>query len=302
MSTALPKTAQRRAGIYNDLPMAEYHADEALGHSDALTLLSDTPARFRWNRDHPQPEKREFDIGTAVHSLILEPAKFANRVSLLPPHLTDYRKKEAQEIRDAAYTMDVTPLLRHQYEDCVTMMHAVQQHPIAGELLEGGVAEESFFWGDKATGVMRKCRPDYQRNAGLVTVRDRPTVINLKTAVSVHPDTISRVAWDHHWHSSEAWTREGLAAHGVEVSDYLYVVVEKTTPHFVVVYRLPPRMVEMGAMFNRKAVAVFAECSESGVWPAYPDRVHEVEPPRWSEVQFEEARVRGDYSLPEIVG
>lgn len=294
-----------KPGIYDDMSMVEYHADDALGHGYAVTLVDDCPARFRWDRDHPQPEKREFDIGRAVHTLILEPEKYAESVVILPPHLTDYRKKEAQDIRDMAYMQDQTPLLHHQHEECLAMAHAVRKHPVAGPLLTGGIAEQSFFWRDEAFGVTRKCRPDYYRKvmrSDPVEFQAGHLVVNLKTAASAHPAAISKAAWDHGWHTSQEWTMSGLEAHAIRVSDYLYVVVEKEPPHLVAVYRLPTRMVQMAMQINRKAVHLFAQCQKSGVWPDYGSRIIELEPPRWVEHNFEEARVRGDYSLPEIVG
>ena len=48
-------------------------------------------------------------------------------------------------------------------------------------------------------------------------------------------------------------------------------------------------------------VHLYAECTKTGTWPDYGGRIIDLEPPNWVESRFEEARVRGDYSLTEIV-
>lgn len=290
-------------GIYPSLPMTDYHADPALGHSGAVTLLDRSPAHFRYERAHPESRERrtEFDIGTAVHALVLTPESFSNEVFVLPPEFADFRKKEAQGLREWATLRDMTAILDSQYQDVSRMAAAVTEHEVAGPLLTDGVAECSYFWKDASFGVMRKCRPDYIKDNGTVKQGSANVVVNLKTATSAHPNVIARSAWDRHWWSSQAFTVDGLAANGVTTLDYLYVVVEKEPPHFVCVYRLPPRMIDMGRTFNDKAISTYAACRASDHWPAYPPGIVELEPPRWVETNFEDSRVRGDFKIVDFV-
>ncbi len=285
-------------GIYpsDQLSNEDYHADDALGHSGAVTIMEQSPAHFLWERTHPAEQKREFDIGTAVHCALLEPEYFNDRMFVLPVEFKDYRKKDAQALREHAYLRDMTPLLGDQFSAVTVMAEAVRAHPIAGPLLTGGIAEQSLFWRDETNGVMRKCRPDYRVDRAK-NRSDDAWIINLKTAASAHPEAIRRVAWDNHWWSSQAYTMEGLAAHGIEVSDYLYIVVEKDQPHYVVVYRLPERAVEMGMLFNQKAVNTFAWCQRTGDWPGYAQTIVDIEPFAWQETRFEERHVRGDFEI-----
>ena len=57
-------------GIHDGVPEADYFASPALSQSQAKTLL-DCPARYRWERENPQPHRDAFDIGHAAHSLSL---------------------------------------------------------------------------------------------------------------------------------------------------------------------------------------------------------------------------------------
>ena len=71
-------------GIYDNLPADDYHADEAIGHSDCVTLMDECPAHWLYKSTHPESPKREFDIGTACHTMLLEPDQFADKFMVLP--------------------------------------------------------------------------------------------------------------------------------------------------------------------------------------------------------------------------
>ena len=286
-------------GIYDDLPADEYHADEAIGHSDCQVLMDECPRRWVWNKTHPEPPKLEFDIGTACHAMVLEPNR--ELLMVLPLEFKDYRTNAAKELRDVARIQNLIPLLTHQHEAVVEMARAVNGHPLANLALSDGVAERSYFWKDKTTGLMRKCRPDFIKTVNVATAATINSVVNFKTAASAHPNEISRAAWNNHWWSSEWYTYEGMAAcgHPVRTQEYLYVVVEKEPPHFVMVYRLPERMIEMGAIWTRKAIDTFAACLSTGEFPGYGESIVEVEAPQWATHQFEDDHVAGKYALRE---
>ena len=294
-------------GIYDNLPADDYHADEAIGHSDCVTLMDECPAHWLYKSTHPESPKREFDIGTACHTMLLEPDQFADKFMVLPATYTDRKTGEvkplrtyqtglAQDLRDQARIQGMIPLLTHEYDEVADMSFSVQKNELAKMALSDGKAERSYFWLDKETGLMRKCRPDFVK----IDQHGPPAVaVNFKTAISAHPDQISRAAWNNHWWSSQWYTIEGMKACGHPVTEYLYVVVEKDAPHLTAIYRLPERMIEMGAIWTRKALATFVECQQSGVFPGYSDSIIDLEAPRWAEVQFDEDHVAGKYALRE---
>jgi len=56
-------------------------------------------------------------------------------------------------------------------------------------------------------------------------------------------------------------------------------------------------MIEMGMLFNRKAVNTFAWCQRTGDWPGYAQTIVDIEPFAWQETRFEERHVRGDFEI-----
>src|SRR5690606_41415891 len=70
---------------YMDMPEAVYHSRPELSSTGARRLL-DSPARFRYFEDNPQPHKQVFDLGTAAHTKILGVG--ANIIEYPADHLT----------------------------------------------------------------------------------------------------------------------------------------------------------------------------------------------------------------------
>ena len=105
-----------RPGLYA-LSRETYHGsstiEPSLSSSGAVTLVQECPAVF-WassplNPDFVPEQKLEFDIGSAAHLIILEPAKWGSQVVEIDAD--NYKTKAAQEARDAGYAAGKTPLL-----------------------------------------------------------------------------------------------------------------------------------------------------------------------------------------------
>ncbi|HEY6115272.1 MAG TPA: hypothetical protein VI172_04870, partial [Candidatus Dormibacteraeota bacterium] len=98
-------------GIY-DMSEAEYHAHPALSFSAAKKLLHPScPAIFRHAQDNPQPHKREFDLGHAAHKVVLGEGSELHVIGA-----NNYRGKDAQQERDAAYDRGDIPVLPAEFD------------------------------------------------------------------------------------------------------------------------------------------------------------------------------------------
>ena len=70
--------------------------------------------------------------------------------------------------------------------------------------------------------------------------------------------------------------------------DLVFIVQEKSPPYLVNVLELDGPALLVGQQRNRRAIDVYRECRESGVWPGYGDDVAVVGLPRWAEMEHEE--------------
>ena len=274
-------------GIHDDLPAEAYHADPALGHSGAVTLMDECPALYRHARDAEDEEAtREMEFGRAAHLLVLQPDLFTARTQIIAGD--NYKKKLAQELRDAARAEGLIPLLSREVGMLAALDDAVKRDPDAAPYLRGGIAERSVVW--YQSGVRCKARFDYLAGDALV---------DFKSALSVHPKALGNAAYRDHWDTQDPWYRTGAAAVGLMVRDFVFIAVRKKPPYLVQCHRLTPADREWGALHNAAALARFKECRDNAAWPKYSTGVSYLELPRRAEFERQERLARGEFHVKQ---
>lgn len=262
-------------GSYDGIPDSEYHADKgSLSSSGARKLLPpSTPAQFRWEQDHPRESTDAFDLGHAVHTLVL-----GEGAEIAAIDAATWSTKAAKEAREQARAEGKVPLLAKDAEKARAMAASVKGHPLATHLFSRGVAERSIYWRDAETGVMLRARPDWlpERGSGRLVITD------LKTSASSDPEEFSKSAAKYGYAIQHAWYCEGARAVGLDDDPaFVFVVVEKTAPYLVSVIELDQDAVAYGRRMMRRAIDIYAQCVERNDWPGHQDDIHLVSLPKW---------------------
>lgn len=279
------------SSVILDLPDEAYHALPELSSSQAKALL-ESPARFNYWRGKRRPEKREFDLGHAVHAKVLGAG-----MGIEVLDFDNYRTKAAQEERDAAYAAGLVPMLRREMQPVLDAAESVLAHPVAAALLsQPGNPEVSVLTTDPNTGVGVRARFDY-----LPYPRTpRAIAVDLKTSRDASPAAFAKSVAEYGYDLQQEFYRDTYRwATGEEV-EFVFVVVEVTPPYLVATYRLPISFVEMGQRKALEARALYAECMASGVWPGYSTQIEEVEPPVWAVIQHEEKYASQEISFGHL--
>ncbi|MEV4335719.1 PD-(D/E)XK nuclease-like domain-containing protein [Streptomyces sp. NPDC049590] len=267
-------------GIH-DMTNEEYHAHRyALSSSGARTLITASPAHFRYEQDHPQLPKKVFDIGNAAHKLVLGQGPELVRIDA-DEWRTNAVKAEVAAVRAAGNV----PLKPAEYQMVHDMADALRRHPVASRLFdpEHGTPERSLFWRDDRTGVMRRARLDWLPNprSGRLIIPD------YKTCVSAHPEKLQRVIEDLGYHQQDDTYRSACHALGIadDTAAFVFVCQEKTPPYVITVIEVNAAARRIGAARNRRALEIFAHCTATGYWPGYSDDVVPVALPPWAETR-----------------
>jgi len=271
-------------GIVKGLGEAEYHAHPALSSTEARLILK-SPAVYRWRKDHPPliDPSDKFDVGSAVHSKVLGTGY---QVDVLD--FDDYRTKAAREARDESRAAGRVPVLRDVYLEVGAMAESVLAHPTARALFDQpGDAEVSVF--AEVDGVPVRARFDFLPEQG----ERRRVAVDLKTTADASFRKFERSIADYRYDVQEEWYLSALNAttgpmpHGME-PELVFVCVEKEPPHLVAVHAITPMWKQIGQAAAARARRVYAECTESGVWPGYSTEIQYHEPPTWLVIQAEE--------------
>ncbi|MFD7109099.1 PD-(D/E)XK nuclease-like domain-containing protein [Streptomyces microflavus] len=257
--------------VIDGMSAEDYHADRSSISSTGLRkiLAPGCPAQLRYDLDHPQPHKREFDLGHAAHLMVLGEGPELEVIDA-----PDWKKVATRELRDLAYAEGKVPLLTKDHDMVQAMAAAIRQHPLAGPLFTPGtgVAEQSIFWTDPATGVRCRIRPDWLKQLPGLTL-----CVDYKTIKSADPDTVSKAIRDHAYHQQDALYTDGIwAALQPEDVRFIFVFQSKTAPYLITVRELADQDRDIGRARNERALRTYADCQATGVWPDWTGSVTDI--------------------------
>lgn len=304
MTSAEPLTVVPEADGLADVEENVYHRDPgSLSVSGAKLLLPPScPAKFKERMDNPPPPKRVFEFGHLVHGEVL-----GKGVPTVEIDADNYRKKDAQEKRDAARAAGKVPVLigdgandefAAELGKAKRMAAAVHADPWAGPLFKAGQAEVSLYHTDPATGLRKRGRLDWLTPDG--------DCDDVKTAATANPALLERQFWKLGYFMQAAWYMDLIIALGISENPvFRFVVVEKDPPHVVTVVRYDADAITEGRRQNRLAVDTYLRCRDRNEWPGYVQGEAELSLPRWvardiAELEMDDVRSEADALIAEL--
>lgn len=287
------------AGVYEDVPDAEYRAWKATSNSVLSQLREWSPMHVRYWRENPPEPTEALTFGAALHCRVLTPDIFEETVLVAEqccaslktgaqcknagkylnhgmwfcgvhekpgPHLDDLRGKL---------------LINEQQREAINhMADAINRHPAAREILSApGPNEVSCRWDLDVDGKPHKCKG---RMDGL-----RPTwetVIDIKTTDCARSVDFTKSIGNFGYYRQGAFYVDGLAAarYPHAIAHFVLIVVEKTAPYGVATFRLQGDALEAGREELRGLVKLYANCERNNYWPSYPSEFEDITVPAWT--------------------
>lgn len=282
-------------GWHKSVSNTDYHRGGGTGSSRLKTLIEQTGAHFDYQKKNPKPPSKSMGLGTATHSLVLEPDKFHEDIAVLPEGL-DLRTK-ADKLFKLQFDEDnlgKTIITPQQFEAAKEMAHNVLEHPIASLLLQDGISESSIYWWYKSMDT-----DDNTQYKELVKVRpDRlsktyPICMDLKTTDDATYSGFIKNIENYYYHLSAAMYLEGINQCRPlleELGHYAYtkfvlLCVENEPPYVVGLYEFSKEYIEIGTILYRRAMLKLQQ-SRAENWPGLPEEVRVIEPPGYSRKAF----------------
>lgn len=236
----------------------------------SLKHMATSPLEYRWRVDHPETRKPAWVLGSAVHTLVLEPAKFDSRFAVFEG---TRRGKAWDEWLDAH--PGIESLKPDELEQARAIADAIMGHRDASKLIKACRFEEVTTWTDEVTGLACKGRID----------AIGPTVIvDLKTSRDIAPRSFSRAVGQYLYHGQLAFYCDGAIAAGKLSADHdppAIIAAQSGAPYDVAVYELSEDALTQGRLLYRSLLTRLVACHASGLWPGVaPDRMV-LDLPRW---------------------
>ena len=265
----------RAPGIYKNIPIEEYHAEEGIS-STGISLIMDCPKRYWWefvSGSERHKKAKQYEMGSALHTCILEPDKFQERF-YLARETFDMRTKAGKEaMAKAEEEANGKIILRGV--DCellLAMECSVKEHSIWQKIkLNEGNIESSIYWDGGIYKTRLRSRPDFF---------NEDVVIDLKTTDCL--SNFSKSVYNLGYHRQAVMQLDGLKKIDGRNRYFAFFVVEKKPPYLTACFTLDEAALKQGRKEYLNAAAVYSECLKANEWPGYEEKIQILSLPKWA--------------------
>lgn len=268
----------------------EYHKLNTHISKSGLDLINKSPAHYyaRYLDPIRKPEAptEAMQIGTAIHSAILEPHLFESEYYVLDdtkirfeiggamPQLTKrYKEWESEQASEFAGRKKLSA---SDFITCMRMRDAAHKHETAKILLSSGEAEQTFMWIDEDTGAPCKIRPDkINREVG--------HIIDIKSTEDASPEGFFKSVYKYRYHVQGPFYHDGYSVNNPGViNNFTFIAIEKKAPYAVGTYFIPKDVYNYGRAIYKENLKTYMKAKKSGIYGAYSDDFLPVELPKYA--------------------
>lgn len=276
----------------DELTNAEYQALPQISGSSLHTILSESPAQFKFGE--PEEDRQALDFGIYSHAMILEPARFAHqyakdfdadayeKILTTGADMTAWLKERGvkssglkpeliQRIIDTGEPVFIaeTEAEKHRaqhdgkefispsdYAKLEQMRAAIFADQEVADMLANSSAEYSLISDEF------KVRPDIITGGG--------GLVNYKTCRTCHPQRFGRNAYDYGYIMKAALEWDMFkAAYGQEPAFYCLLAQQKHSPYIHKPWMLGKDIIAIGRQQYKEAIRIYRACKEADSWPAF---------------------------------
>lgn len=259
------------------MPNEIYHAHPEGISSTGLKLMLRSPAHYRYQEQEETTRPKQ--IGTAIHTAILEPDVFEKEYVLLK----GVKVRTASEYKQAIKVhSSERVLVAHEADKVAGMKETVYANQIlSSRLSEPGYRELSLFVCDPETGVLIRVRYDLLTADGLA--------LDLKKTQDARPEEFSRAIFNYGYHTQAALYSDAFEwATGKRLQGFEFLAVEEKLPHGAKLYQPCETTLQEGRQLYREALNKFEICEQLGEWPSLAcDGPEIISLPSWRMAQIE---------------
>lgn len=253
----------------SELSNAQYHALDAVSNS-VLTDFSISPARVKWRQNAPidDTKLRALNMGSALHTRLLEPHLFDSQFAIKPQvdGRTTFGKNILNGFEDFAKNKII--LSNEEGIRLDSMIGSIYAHPTAAWLLDmPGLNEASIFWTDKETALPCRCRPD--KIVDPIAAGEH-ILVDLKKTANI--DHFRMHIEDYRYHVQAAMYQDGYYQLFGTYPLFVFLVVSESAEcgrYPVHVFILNDGRAECGWRLYREDLEQYHQCKQSGQWPGF---------------------------------
>ena len=240
----------------------EYRTHPAISRSE-LWRIRESPEKFKWYKEHPEPPTPALIFGQVFHKLALDPMTFDTEFAVAPD--VDLRTKDGKAAwaEFTAAADGKTVITQDVFDKASEMVYALYRAPFVKKLLDGE-HELPLFWTDEMTSEPCKVRLDI-----LTEIGGQPIIVDLKTTADASTDGFMRSAVRLGYHFQAAMYSEGYEKNYGKKPLFVFVVIEKEPPFSVNILQADEAFVSHGYDVFRELIGTYHQCKETNNWYGY---------------------------------
>lgn len=280
-------------GVDYEIPDTEYHR-LPLCSKHALDLIYEySPMHLKWHRENPPTPTPAMQFGSALHTAVLEPAKF-NDVYCVAGQCESVVKASGQRCKNQGIIFagggwlcgvhgkgipneqsGKIALAQESHDAIQNIVQAISSNRAASELLAAeGHNEVSAFYQHPDTGTECKLRADGIRPGW-------EAIFDVKTCENASRREFEKAISNWRYAAQAAFYQDGLKQVGINTTSFVFIAVEKSAPWGVATYRLQDEAIQAGREEYMRELKVYAECERTGVWPGYDSEFQDISLSKW---------------------
>lgn len=254
-------------GLVFDMDDETYHRDPVVGGSLSSTfvrlLTEHVPAKAEARRRNRKPTK-SMNLGKAVHAHALG----AGPELIVWQHdgRTRAGKEERAEVAPLLASEAAVGVTATERDQILAMVEALHMHRDVVEIIARSQSEVSAFWTDD--GAWCRARID---------LLEDDASWDYKTTQDASRSGFSKALGAYGYHQQAEFYQRGLRAlgHRAGRSPMRFICQEVEAPYLVQIHTPDEEAMQMAKELNDRAIRVYADAKETGIWPGFPELVAE---------------------------
>ncbi len=268
-------------GIYKGLSIEDYHKSEGISNSGIGLIIPPNCPKLYWHQylsgNYVKAESEGMTIGSAVHTLALEPHRFDELyfvISNFDRRTTAGKEGYAASLLEAGGR---ALLNDSQFKQAKAMADSITSHRLFKNLRGDGHVEDSIAWIDDESGALLRARPDFYNDS---------IIMDIKTTRDVRRHSFSKAIHDYGYHRQGAMACDGLSKATGRKYENVVLFLVSDEPYLTKAYVLSTEALEMGRFQYKEGAQLYQECLKSNNWPGYDEAIEEIDLPSWAYHEF----------------
>lgn len=254
-------------GVVKNMSNEVYHQQGGISSSAVKSVYKKSIAHWKGEK---RKNSRAFDLGTAVHALLLEEDR--NLVFKGP------KTSQSKAFKDQQAELKADQVLLTEVEYHVA-------HRMATETLKNKVCHDALRHKDRAnevsifaecenTGLMLKTRPDLH-------IASEGIVYDVKTTQDASPKGFSSECWKYSYPIQAAFYLYVCNLGGIEVDRFHFIAVEKSAPYVSHMHVVSPELLVWATEHMHKTLEIIKEAIDKEDFGTGWGEYSLLEPPKW---------------------